>query len=122
MLCSNGLFIIELWQRFSIKEDDHMALNLNPQEIKKIGEMWGANLFSPDEWKELLSTLPVEERLKGLTLEERFIGLTPKERLKGLTPEERSTGLKLEERLAGLSPSEMEELEKKLKEVKQGNG
>ena len=133
-------FIIELWQLISIKEDDDMALNLNPQEIKKIGEMWGANLFSPDELKEVLSKLPVEERLKGLKIEERFIGLTPEERLKGLkieerfiglTPEEQLKGLKIEERfiglkpeerLAGLSPSEMEELEKKLKEVKQGNG
>ena len=115
-------FIIELWQLISIKEDDDMALNLNPQEIKKIGEMWGANLFSPDELKEAFSKLPVEERLKGLKIEERFIGLTAEERFIGLTAEERLKGLKPEERLAGLSLYEMKKKKKKLKEVKQGNG
>ncbi len=94
-------FLLELWQLISTKGDDDMALNLSPQEIKKMGEMWGTNLFTPEEFKRLLSTIPAEERLKGLKTEERFIGLKP------------------EERLAGLSLSEMEELEKKLKEAKQ---
>jgi hypothetical protein len=96
---SNGLYIIELWQLISTKEDDDMALNLTPKDIKQIGEMWGKNLFNHGELEELFSTLPVEKRLKSLKLEERFIGLKP------------------EERLAGLSPSERKELEKKLREA-----
>ncbi len=99
-------FLIDLWQLISTKGDDDMALNLSPKEIKKMGEMWGANLFSPDELKELLSTLPVEERLKGLKPEERFIGLKPEERFIGLKPEERFIGLKPEERFIGLKPEE----------------
>ena len=128
-------FIIELWQLISTKEDDDMALNLTPKDIKQIGEMWGKNLFNHGELEELFSTLPVEKRLKslkleerfiglkpeerfiGLKTEERFIGLTPEERLKGLKTEERFIGLKPEERLTGLSPSERKELEKKLREA-----
>lgn len=38
--------------------------------------------------KELLESLPPEERLKGLPAEERVKGLPVEERLKGLSPEE----------------------------------
>jgi len=59
-------FLVELWQHISTKGDDDMALNLSPQEIKAIGEMWGTSLFTEDEFEELLSTVPLEVRLRGL--------------------------------------------------------
>ncbi len=49
-------------------------------------------------WRDLLATLPPEERLEGLSPEERLEGLSPEERLEGLSPEER---------LHGLTPDEM---------------
>jgi hypothetical protein len=103
-------FLVDLWKRISTKGDDDMAVNLSPQEIKEIGKMWGSSLFTPEEFKDLLSTVPLEERLKGLK---------PEEQLMGLTLEERFIGLKPEERLAGLPFSEIEELEERLKKLKQ---
>ncbi len=57
-------------------------------------------------WRDLLASLPPEERLAGLSLEQRLAGLPPEERLAGLSPKERLAGLPPEERLAGLSPKE----------------
>ncbi len=63
--------------------------------------------LTPEERKEVLQTLPPEERLAGLPPEERLAGLPPEERLAGLPPEERLAGLPPEERLAGLSAEEI---------------
>ena len=106
------LFLAELWQDISIKGDDDMALNLSPQERKNFFQMWGSSLFTPEEFKDLLSAVPVEERLKGLK---------PEEQLMGLTLEERFIGLKPEEQLAGLSDEEIEAcLEQRRKQNKNG--
>ncbi len=86
-------FLSDLWQHISTKGDYDMALkNLTPQQIEEFGKMWG---------EALLPTIPVEERLKSLK------------------PEERLMGLKAEELLAGLPFSEIEELEKGIKKLKQ---
>jgi hypothetical protein len=47
--------------------------------------------------RDILATLPPDERLEVLSPEERLRGLTPEERLKGLSPEERLQGLSAEE-------------------------
>ncbi len=44
--------------------------------------------FMRDATKEILESLPPEERLRGLPPEERLRGLSPEDRLRGLTPEE----------------------------------
>jgi len=77
-------FIVELWQHISTKGDDDMALNLSPNEIKEIGKMWGASLFTSDELDELISTASLEARLRGLKPEDRLTGLKPEERLRGM--------------------------------------
>jgi hypothetical protein len=39
-------------------------------------------------WRDLLASLPPEERLEGLSPEQRLEGLSPEDRLRGLSPEE----------------------------------
>jgi hypothetical protein len=90
--------------------EQDMNQELTPEQVRKIGQIWG---------KAYLSTIPPEERFIGLKPEERFIGLKPEERFIGLKPEERFIGLKPPERLVGLSLSELEELEEQIKKLKQ---
>jgi hypothetical protein len=54
-------------------------------------------------WRDLLASLPPEERMEGIA---------PQERIKGLSPEDRLEGLSLEDRLRGLSPEEWKRLQK----------
>jgi hypothetical protein len=56
--------------------------------------------------RDLIASLPPEERFAGLAPEERLAGLAPEDRLAGLPPEERMAGLPPEQRMAGLSPEQ----------------
>jgi len=96
-------FLIELLQLISTKGDDHMSL-FTPEQIKEMGEMWASDLFTPEERIAAISDLSLEERLAGANPAEVISYLKPK--------------LKLSEILAGLSVSEIEELEKQLKQLK----
>jgi hypothetical protein len=67
--------------------------------------------------RDILATLPPEERLEGMPPKERLQGLAPedmqqvlREFLATLPPEERLKGLSLEERIKDLSPEELERL------------
>jgi len=53
----------------SEKGDDDMSLNLSPQEIKKVGEMWG---------DALLPTIPIEKRLASVGCGLRTVNLVNK--------------------------------------------
>ena len=115
-------FLLELWQRISIKGDFDMALKLSPQDIKEIGQFWGSSAFTPEDFKNMLDTLPPQKRkdyFATFSPEELFMNFKPEERLIGLKPEERFIGLKPEERLAGLSRSEIEQVEEQIKKLKQ---
>jgi len=57
--------------------------------------------------RNLLESLPIEERLEGLPAEERLKGLPAEERLKGLPAEELLKMLSLRDRLKGLSAEEL---------------
>ena len=48
--------------------------------------------------RDILATMPLEERLRGLAPEERLRGLAPEERLEGLSPEEVLKALPPEDR------------------------
>ncbi len=63
--------------------------------------------LTPEQRRELLKSLPAEERLAGLPAEERLAGLPAEERLAGLPAEERLAGLPPEARLAGLSAEQI---------------
>ena len=91
-------FLAELWQLISIKGDDDMALNLSPQQIKEMGQMWG---------DVLLPTIPLEKRLAGIPLSERLTGANPIEVMNNFKPEQRLAGLSLEDLLAGTNPIEV---------------
>jgi hypothetical protein len=58
-------------------------------------------------FRDLMASLPLEERLALLSPEERLIGLSPEKRVAGLSPDER---------LIGLSPEEKEIIRKRLQE------
>jgi hypothetical protein len=79
-----------------------MPLNFTPQQIKEMAEMWASDLFTPEERRTFVSTMPLEERLAGENPIEVISYLKPKP----------------SEILAGLSLSEIEELEKQLKQLK----
>jgi hypothetical protein len=66
--------------------------------------------------RNVLASLPAEQRLAGLSPEERLRGLAPEERLRGLAPEQRLQGLAPEERLRGLTPEELERLRRLLQQ------
>jgi hypothetical protein len=87
-------FLAELWQLISIKGDDDMTLDLSPQQIEDMGQMWG---------DVLLPTIPLEKRLAGANPVDVITHLKPKPG----------------EILAGLSADEIEELEFQLKKLKQ---
>ncbi len=78
-----------------------MAFKLTSQDIKEMAQFWGSNLFSPQDFRDFLKTLPVKERIAYIS------AMPAEERLTGLNPEERLMGLKPEERLAGINPSDM---------------
>ena len=73
-----------------------MQIDLTPEYITELGEIWG------------------EAFLAHLPLEQRLAGLKPEQRLAGLKPEQRLAGLKPEERLAGLKPEEIERYLRKI--------
>jgi hypothetical protein len=56
--------------------------------------------------KEMLNSLPPEDRLAGLAPDVRVAGLAPKDRVAGLAPKDRVAGLSPEERLADLAPEQ----------------
>ena len=56
--------------------------------------------FTREKIKEMLESLPAEERLNGLSLEQRLEGLSPEERAKVLSPEQWLEGLSSEAREA----------------------
>ncbi|OQY57057.1 MAG: hypothetical protein DRR08_02220 [Candidatus Parabeggiatoa sp. nov. 2] len=85
-------FLAELWQLISIKGDDDMTLDLSPQQIEDMGQMWGDIL---------LPTIPLEKRLAGAN------------------PVEVINLFKQTNQLGKLSFSEIEELEFHLKNLKQ---
>jgi hypothetical protein len=60
-----------------------------------------------DTWKELLESMPVEERLKGLSADDLRKHLSAEERLKGLSPDDL---------LAALPPEFLEALARRLKD------
>jgi hypothetical protein len=90
-----------LWQFWIVLKGDEMNIQLTPEQMAEMGQLFGEGF---------LSTLSPEKRL---------MGLKPEERLMGLKPEERFMGLKPEERLAGLSRSEIEQVEEQIKKLKQ---
>ena len=61
---------------------------LTPEQVMEAGKMMA---------KQLVKTLPLEERLADLTPEERLAALKPKDLLEMLTPEDRLAGLSVQE-------------------------
>jgi len=97
-------FILNLWRHwFKPQEGENdMNIQLSPEDLRDMADMWGDSL---------LHILPPEKLLSHLTLEERLAGLEPKEWLARLEPEERLAGLEPEERLAGLTPEDLAKIE-----------
>jgi len=58
-----------------------MALKLSPQDIKEIGQFWGSSAFTPEDFKNMLDTLPPQKR------KDYFTTVPPEERLAGLSQE-----------------------------------
>jgi len=96
-------FLAELWQLISTKGDDDMTLNLSPQQIEEMGQMWG---------DVLLPTIPLEKRLAGANPADVITHLN-------LEPTEVINLFKQTNQLGKLSFSEIEELELHIKKLKQ---
>jgi len=60
-------FLANLRQLISTKGDDDMAFELTSQDRKEMAQFWGSSLFGPEDFKELLETLPPEERIAYLS-------------------------------------------------------
>lgn len=91
-------FLAGLWEYWFQLEGQNMNIELTPEQVMEMGQMWG---------EIHLSLLPVEQRLAGLAPAERLTGLKPQEVLSLFPPEERLKGLKPQERLQGLKPQEV---------------
>lgn len=92
-------FLSGLWRHwFNDQKEDDMTLDMTPEQLTKMGEMWG------------------EVFLNELTIEERLAGLKSQDILSRFNPEERLVGLKPEEWLATLKPEEIENYLNKIKQ------
>src|SRR5262249_48982221 len=101
------VYLAQQIQQFRQRGKEFAMQHLGSEDEMK--QAWHNLLTSltPEDWREVLSTMPVEVRLEGLAPEERLRGLAPEERLRGLAPEER---------LRGLAPEELERLRQLLQE------
>jgi len=92
-------FLRGLWRHwFNDPKENDMTLDMTPEQLTKMGEMWG------------------EVFLNELTIEKRLAGLKPQDILSRFNPEERLVGLKPEEWLATLKPEEIENYLNKIKQ------
>jgi hypothetical protein len=92
-------FLRGLWQHwFNDPKEDDMILDMTPEQVTKMGEMWG---------EVFLNELPIEKRLAGLKSQDILSRFNPEERLVGLKPEEW---------LAALKPEEIEDYLNKIKQ------
>ncbi len=82
--------LLNLWRHwFKPQEgESDMTIQLSPEDMKEMADMWGDSLLAILPPEKLLTRLTPEERLAGLDPEERLAGLDPEERLAGLTPED----------------------------------
>lgn len=98
MTLSLECFLTGLWKYwFYDRGETDMSIELTPEEVTKIGKMWG------DSYLSMLNT------------EERLAGLKPQEVLTTFKPAERLAGLKLEEVLTTFKPQEIEDYLNQLK-------
>jgi hypothetical protein len=122
-------FLLELWQRISIQGDFDMALKLSSQDIKEIGQFWGSSAFTPEDFKNMLDTLPPQKRKDYFATfppEERLADVKPEERLAGMTPTDvmnyfkQTNKLSPPDILGQFSPEEIEAYLKQRKQQKNG--
>jgi len=80
MTLSLEYFLTGLWKYwFDDIGESEMSIELTPEEVTKIGKMWG---------KSYLSMLNVEERLAGLKPQDVLTAFKPQELLTALNPQE----------------------------------
>ena len=78
-----------LWQIwFNIQGGEKMEYQMTPEQIQRMGEMWGDDYLSSLPSKKILQFVPVEERLDGVPINIRLKGIPINERLKDIPPEE----------------------------------
>lgn len=104
-------FLTGLWAQWLMGEK--MNIQLTPDQVFEIGEVWG-DIF--------LNALPAEEMLAHLTSSQRLMGLKPEEVLSQFNTKEVLSQYNPEDVFSQYKPEELEAYLNKLKSKKQTNG
>jgi hypothetical protein len=107
------VYLAQQIQQFRLKGEEFAMQHLGSEtEMRQalrevVASILREGGLTDPERRDLLASLPAEERLRGLPAEERLRGLPAEERLRGLSPEEQ---------LAALSPEALAALRQRLRE------
>ncbi|ETR65377.1 MAG: hypothetical protein OMM_06064 [Candidatus Magnetoglobus multicellularis str. Araruama] len=89
-----------LWQIwFNYQGGEKMEYKMTPEQLQKMGEMWGDDYLSSQSPQRLLRFVPVHERLKDVPVHERLKDIPVHERLKDVPIHERLRDVPVHERL-----------------------
>jgi hypothetical protein len=115
-----ALYVVEIDVVADQPDEDLLALYSHhqvrtPRATRFWGELTGAeaNMVAQnlegyeEEIKNIVSALPLEQRLTGVSPEQLAACLSPEQRLAGLSPEQIAARLSPEQRLAGLPPEQL---------------
>src|SRR5262245_4712846 len=82
------VYLAQQIQQFRQRGKEFAMQHIGSEDEMK--EAWDnvLNNLTPEDRRQVLSTMPVEERLEGLAPEERLRGLAPEDLLRSLPPEE----------------------------------
>lgn len=72
----------------NIQGGEKMKYQMTPEQIERMGEMWGDDYLSSLPPKKLLQFVPIEERFDGVPINEILTNVPINERLKDIPPEE----------------------------------
>ncbi|ETR67700.1 MAG: hypothetical protein OMM_11315 [Candidatus Magnetoglobus multicellularis str. Araruama] len=83
-----------LWQIwFNYQGGEKMEYKMTPEQLQKMGEMWGDDYLSSQSPQRLLRFVPVHERLKDIPVHERLKDVPIHERLRDVPIQEAIKGI-----------------------------